>query len=255
MKDISTQLRNTAAIVATAATLFTGCQKRSEVVSPEPGTNLAKASLLVSPALGADKQITALFHDPGMPAEVRASLMNPRVHAILHHIWESGKTEQPVSYVRNGYPPADGVQTVMVLQHLLNVALPPTLQQGRVLYDSLLKLADSQTSRWRSDTLTQAKWLKSYLDAPAAPLAVDGDFGPRCHKRRALLTQIANLTANFPHVKEDAGANDTAIGPRTLRLLTETKPEFRRYFESDFAVVALSYEEAANTQSDRRPAR
>jgi hypothetical protein len=90
---------------------------------------------------------------------------------------------------------------------------------------------------------------------PTTPLALDGDFGRRCHKRRALITQVANITSNFPHTKEDSGANDTAIGPRTLRLLTETKPEFRRYFEADFAVVALSHDEAARGSPVKPPVR
>lgn len=255
MKDISTQVRNTAAIIATAATLITGCQRRSEVVAPEKGTNLAKASMPAGPTLSSDKGITALLRDPSLPVEVRASLMNPRVHAILQGIWESGRTEQPISYVRNAYPSTEGAQTVIVLQHLLNVALPPTLQHGREHYEAMMKLAATQTSRWRDDTVSQARWLKSYLDTPAAPLALDGDFGRRCHKRRAMITQIANITSHFPHSKEDAGANDTAIGPKTLRLLTETKPEFRRYFEADFAVVALSHDEAVSASSARRPAR
>ena len=70
-----------------------------------------------------------------------------------------------------------------------------------------------------------------------------------------MITQIAAITSNFPHSKEDAGANDTAIGPRTLRLLTETKKEFRRYFESDFAIVALSHNEAVSASGLGSPSR
>lgn len=255
MKDISTQVRNTAAVVATAVTLLTGCQKRAEVSAPEPSGEQVRATLPAAPALSSDKQLAALFSDPALPAEVRSSLMNSRVHAILQNIWESGKTEQPISYIRNAYPSAEGAQTVIVLQHLLNEALPLTLEKGTKHYDALLKLAATQSSRWREDTLSHARALKSYLDLPASPLALDGDFGRRCHKRRAVITQIANITSNFPHSKEDAGANDTAIGPRTLRLLTESRPELRRYFESDFAVVVLSHNEAVNGSSVRRPAR
>lgn len=256
MKDISSHIKNTAAILATAATLLTGCHKRTEAVAPEnEGANLAKASLPVAPALAPDKQITALFLDPRLPAEVRSSLMNPRVHTILQGIWESGKTQQPFSYVRNAYEPHEGAQAVVVLQHLMNVSLPSIVRQGEAHHTALLKLAQTQASPWRADTLATAKWLKSYLETPAPPLALDGDFGRRCHKRRAMITQIANITSNFPHSKEDAGANDTAIGPRTLRLLTETKQEFRRYFESDFAIVTLSHNEAVSASGARSPSR
>jgi hypothetical protein len=256
MKDISNHIRNTAAVLATAATLLTGCHKRTEAVAPEKeGASLAKASLPAVPALAPDREVTALFRDPGLPAEVRSSLMNPRVHAILQGIWESGKTQQPLSYVRNAYEPHEGAQTVVVLQHLLNVGLPASIQQGEAHHHALLKLAQTQASPWRADTLSRAKWLKSYLETPAPPLALDGDFGRRCHKRRAMITQIANITSNFPHSKEDAGANDTAIGPRTLRLLTETKQEFRRYFESDFAIVALSHNEAVSASGVGSPSR
>jgi hypothetical protein len=199
--------------------------------------------------------MTALFLDRSLPPQVRSALVNPRVHAILQGIWESGKTEQPISYVRNGYPPADGSQTVVVLQHLMNVALPSIVQQGRAHHRELLKVADAQEVRWRQDTLGRAAWLKSYLDAPLPPLDLDSDFGRRCHKRRAMMTQIANITSHFPHAKEDAGANDTAIGPRTLRLFTDTKPEFRRYFEADFAAVALSHNEAVRIADAGRAAR
>lgn len=255
MKDISTQVRTTAAMLATAATLFTGCQKRPEAVAPDKGADLAKASLPTAPALAPDKEITALFLDNGLPREVRSALVNPQVHAILHGIWESGKTEQPISYVRNAYAPADGAQTVVVLQHLMNVALPSIVQQGRAHHNELLKVAETQAMPWRQDTLGTAAWLKSYLDAPLPPLGLDGDFGRRCHKRRAMMTQIANLTSHFPHTKEDAGANDTAIGPRTLRLFTETTPAFRRFFEADFAVVVLSHNEAVSRSEARPPAR
>jgi hypothetical protein len=64
-----------------------------------------------------------------------------------------------------------------------------------------------------------------------------------------------NMTSHFPHAKEDAGANDTAIGPRTLRLFTDTKPEFRRYFEADFAAVALSHNEAVRIADTGKAAR
>ena len=131
MTDISTHMRNTAAMLATAATLLTGCQRKTEAVAPANDTNLAQRAL------------------------------------------------------------------------------------------------------------------------PAAPLALDGDFGPRCHKRRAMITQIANLTSHFPHIKEDSGSNDTAIGPRTLRLLTESRAEFRRYFEADFAIIALSHNEAVDSSPRR----
>ena len=255
MKDISIQVRTTAAMLATAATLLTGCQKRSEVVTPEKGADLAKASLPTAPAFAPDHQITALFLDRSLPPEVRSALANPRVHAILQGIWESGKTDQPFSYVRNGYPPADGAQTVVVLQHLMNEALPSIVQHGRAHHRELLKVADTQAMPWRQDTIGMAAWLKSYLDAPLPPLDLDGDFGRRCHKRRAMMTQIANITSHFPHSKEDAGANDTAIGPRTLRLFTETKPAFRRYFEADSAAVTLSHNEAVRLPDTGKAAR
>ncbi len=253
MKDISLQIRNAAAVLATAATLLTGCHKQSEAPTPEKSAEMSRVSLPPAPTLGPDIEVMSLFRDPGLPPEVRSSLMNPRVHAILQDIWESEKRAQPFSYVRNSYPPADGVPTVIVLQHLLNVALPPTLQQGRAHHEDLLKLAATQTSPWREDTFARAKSLKSRL-GPVPLLELDGDFGPRSHKRRALITQIANITSNFPHIKLDAGANDTACGPRTLRLMTESKPEFRRYFEVDFAVVALSHDEAATGDPARHQA-
>jgi hypothetical protein len=255
MKEMSTQIRTTVAVLATAATFLTGCHKRPETVAPEQGENLTTLTLPAAPVVAADKELAALFRDAGLPGEVRASLMDPAVHAILRGIWESGKTEQPFSYVRNAYPPDEGGKTVIVLQHLLNVALEPIIERGREHHKSLLSAADSQSSPWREDTLASARWLKAYLDTPTQPLALDGDFGRRSHTRRAMLTQIANVTSHFPHVKEDGGANDTAIGPRTLRLFTETKPEFRRYFEADFEMVQLSYEEALRSVVEIRSPR
>lgn len=251
MTDISTHMRNTAAMLATAATLLTGCQRKTEAVAPANDTNLAQRALPAAPLLSPDREITKLLSDPALPGDVRSALMNPRVHAILQSLWESGKTDNPVSYLRNAYPSTEGVQTVVVLQHLLNIELPRTLQQGAEHRQALLKHADTQSSPFREDTLGTVRWINRFLDTPATPLALDGDFGPRCHKRRAIITQIANLTSQFPHIKEDSGSNDTAIGPRTLRLLTEGRPEFRPYFEADFAVIALSHNEAVNSSPRR----
>ena len=255
MKEISTQIRTTAAVLATAATLLTGCHKRPETVARDQGENLSTSTLPAAPVVAADKELAALFRDARLPSEVRDSLMDPAVHAILRGIWQSGKTEQPFSFVRNAYPPDEGVKAVVVLQHLLNVALESTIERGREYHASLLATAESQSSPWREDTLASARWLKAYLDTPTKPLVLDGDFGRGSHKRRAMNTQIANVPSHFPHVKEDAGANDTAIGPRTLRLLTETKPEFRRYFEADFVTVQLSHEEALRSAVETRPPR
>lgn len=245
MTQFSSQLRNTTAALVTAVTLLTGCGKSPEPVSKDQDSNLAKSTLPAAPLISANPAIVALFSDTKIPAEVRESLANPRVHNILHSIWESKDSAMPISYVRNVHAPADGVATVKVLQHLLNNALPPTIEKGRIHHNALLTEAQGDTSRFKEDKLAAAAWMNKYLSQAPAPLKIDGDYGPGSHKLRAFITQVANDTSHFPHAKEDRGANDTAIGPRTLKLLTETTPGFQAYFGSDFAVVALSFDKAA----------
>ena len=84
-------------------------------------------------------------------------------------------------------------------------------------------------------------------------ISIDGDYRKSSHHARAYITQIANLTDQppFPHIREDSGANDTSIGPRTLKLLTKERPEFRAYFDESFAIVEKSFAKALEQRFER----
>jgi hypothetical protein len=176
---------------------------------------------------------------------VRNALINPTNRAVLQRIATS-PGEAPVSYNRN----ADyaSPEITLVLQHLLGVARSSAISKANAYADNLAQLATirAQEHTGRPEQLRmQADSLRRYARlAPQAP-KLDGDFGPASHKARGFITIVENTVTGgqFPHVKVDSRANDTAIGPKTLRLLLDSSPQLGYIIDSDPTVFALSVAE------------
>lgn len=252
MSDLIAQMRRTAAIVTATVGLLTGCEKKASpdtdrVRSPDP--TLAANTLPARPQVEPNESIVKLFSDTSLPQSVRHALYHPAVHGILSEIWHTASHSEPMTYHRNAYEPEAGREVVKVLQFLLNENLPIARQKGAAHAAALEEKAVKDASPFKADAVAAAQWIKNFLKRAPKAIAIDGDFGKTSHHARAFITQIANITDHFPHKREDSGANDTAIGPRTLKLLTEVRPEFREYFQEPFSVVGASFGKAIENGS------
>lgn len=252
------------AAIGTAAVGLTACSPKQpdtkSTAHAAPTPSLTNASLPAAPKITADPKIIAVLKDPKIPAEVRSALLNPDVQSTLH--WIATSSASPVTYVRN----ADyaNPECVKVLQHLLNAGREAAITNALNYAAGREKAAQSPPPNdpyhgHRAEAYREeAKWLKSYALHAPPQLKTDGDYGRASHTLRGFITQVANTTSarQFQHVKVDVGANDTAIGPKTLNLLFRSSPGIAYALMSDPTVYSVSvgeYGRAAQSDPGHTP--
>ena len=237
--------------IATAALALAGCSRNGPETAPakEP-LSLTNTSLPAAPRISPDPRIIAVLKDQKLPAQVLQALKNPDVQSTLHRIATSA--ENPESYVRNA--PYASQESVVVLQHLLNMG------RGAAITNALNYAAQrEQTARQmhasdapRAERYRQeAEGMRRYATRAPGALKLDGDYGVASHNLRGFFTMVYNMTSGgqFPHVQVDKGANNTAIGPKTLNLLFRNDPGLGYLLLADPATYRVSLDSPTNGQA------